>query len=224
LDHLPQVGGGFGSSTTSWRRIWIVYHKSKEDLDCLLQAEGRLASIHQRALVPDDYSNFINDALPLSNGHQGLIAPPTWSGRPGHWKGTSPPRYPAQPTFLRLQLGRAGPGIGRVRVLQATRLSPPFCASNLIEWAQALEGQVSSKLPGSAHLSTTPTQSGGPRHCKGMSPPSYPAQPTFLRFQLGRAGSGIGRAQSPPIYPVSPPFCVFNLVGQARVSEGHRVL
>jgi hypothetical protein len=224
LDHLPQVGGGFGSSTTSWRRIWIVYHKSKEDLDCLLQAEGRLASIHQRALVPDDYSNFINDALPLSNGHQGLIAPPTWSGRPGHWKGTSPPRYPAQPTFLRLQLGRAGPGIGRARVLQATRLSPPFCASilverarhwkgtsspshpaqppscasNLIERARALEGHESFKVPGSAHISAF--------------------------FQLGQAGSGIGWAQSPPSYPMPAHFVCStnpnNLSGLEPFQEG----
>jgi hypothetical protein len=45
LDHLPQVGGGFGSSTISRRRIWIVYHKSKEDLDCLPQVRGGLATV-----------------------------------------------------------------------------------------------------------------------------------------------------------------------------------
>jgi hypothetical protein len=28
LDHLPQVGGVFGSSMTSWRRIWIINYKS----------------------------------------------------------------------------------------------------------------------------------------------------------------------------------------------------
>jgi hypothetical protein len=101
-----------------------------------------------------------------------LSTPPTWSGEPEHWKGTSPPRYPAQPTFLRLQLGR------RARVLKE---------------------HESSKLPGSAHLSapTLGRGGGGGRHWKGTSPPSYPAQPTF---------------------------CIFNLVRQARVSEGHRVL
>jgi hypothetical protein len=31
LDRLRQVRGGFGSSTTSRRRIWIVYYKSEED-------------------------------------------------------------------------------------------------------------------------------------------------------------------------------------------------
>jgi hypothetical protein len=40
FDRLPQVEGGFGSSTTSRRRIWIVYHKSEEDLDRLLQVGG----------------------------------------------------------------------------------------------------------------------------------------------------------------------------------------
>jgi hypothetical protein len=35
LNRLPQVRGGFGSSTTSRRRTWIVYHKSEEDLDRL---------------------------------------------------------------------------------------------------------------------------------------------------------------------------------------------
>jgi hypothetical protein len=121
-------------------------------------------------------------------------------------KSSSAPSYPAQPTFLRFQLGRAVPSIGRARVLQATRLSPPFCASNLVGWAQALEGHESSKLPGSAHLSAFSTRSGGPGHWKGMSPPSYPAQPTFVHFQLGRAGSGIGWAWSPPSYPIPAYF------------------
>jgi hypothetical protein len=31
LDHLRQVGGEFGSPTTSRRRIWIVYYKSEKD-------------------------------------------------------------------------------------------------------------------------------------------------------------------------------------------------
>jgi hypothetical protein len=64
LDRLQQVGGGFGSSTTSRRRIWIVYYKSGENLDRLLQVGEGLASIHRRAPVPADYSDFINDAIP----------------------------------------------------------------------------------------------------------------------------------------------------------------
>jgi hypothetical protein len=109
-------------------------------LDRQLQVGGGLASIHQRAPVPADYSDFINDALPLSNGHWGLLVPPTWSGGPGHWNGTSPPSYLAQPTFLRFQLRRAGPSIGRARLLQATRLSAPFCIFNLVGQARVSEG------------------------------------------------------------------------------------
>jgi hypothetical protein len=131
LDSLRQVRGGFGSSTTSQKRIWIAYYKSEEDLDRLLQVKEGLANIHRRALDPADYSDFINKAILLPNGHHGLMVPPSWSGRPGHWKGMSPPSYPAQPTFLCLHLVWAGSGIGRARVLKATHLSPPFCAINL---------------------------------------------------------------------------------------------
>jgi hypothetical protein len=192
-------------------------------LDCLLQVGGGLASINRRALVPADYSDFINDALPLLNGHRGLMAPPTWSGGPGHWKGTSPPSYSAHSTFLRIQFSQAGPGIGRTRVPQATRLSPPFyvsnlvrraralegyepckprlsppfCASNLVRWAQALEGHESCKLPCSAHLSTHPIWSGGP---------------------------SIGRTRFLQATRLSPPFCASNLVERARASDGHGVL
>jgi hypothetical protein len=52
LDHLPQVGGGFGSSTTSRRRICIVYHKSEEDLDRLRQVgAGFVSSITSRRRI-----------------------------------------------------------------------------------------------------------------------------------------------------------------------------
>jgi hypothetical protein len=173
LDRLPQVGGGFGSSTTSQRRT--SQHPSKGSR-------------------PANYLDLMNDALPLSNSHRGLVAPPSWSGGPEHWKGTSPPSYPTQLTFLRLQLCWTGPGIGRARVLQATRFSPPFCASNLVGWARVLEGHESSKLPGLSYLSAPPSWSGGPGHWKGTSPSSYPVQPIFLCLQLGRVGTGIGRA------------------------------
>jgi hypothetical protein len=92
--HILLVGGEFGSSTTSRRRIWIVYHESEEDLDNLPQVRGGLAAIHRWVPVSADYSDFINDALPLSNGHQGLMAPPTWSGGPGHRKGTESSKLP----------------------------------------------------------------------------------------------------------------------------------
>jgi hypothetical protein len=96
---LPQLKGGFGSPTTSWRRIWIVYDKLEEDLDRLLQAGGEVASIHQRAPRPRRL---------LWLHQRCLFVPPSWSGGSGHWKGMSPPSYPAQPTFLRLHLDRAG--------------------------------------------------------------------------------------------------------------------
>jgi hypothetical protein len=119
---------------------------------------------------------------------------------------TSPPNYPAQPTFLHLNLGRRGQGIGRAQVLQATRLSPPFFDYNLVGRALVSEGHESSKLSGSAHLSSTTTWSGGPGYRKGTSPLSYPAQPTFLYFQPSRAGSGIGRARVFQATRLSPTF------------------
>jgi hypothetical protein len=72
LDRLQQVGGGFGSTTTSRRRIWIIYYKSDEDLDHLLQVGEGLASIYRRAPVPADYSDFINDAIPVTFRYLGL--------------------------------------------------------------------------------------------------------------------------------------------------------
>jgi hypothetical protein len=149
------------------------------------------------------------------------MAPPTWSTGSRHWKGTSPPSYPAQPTFLRIEFGQAGPGIGRARVLQATWLSPPFCASNFVGRARALEGHESSKLPGTPLLSAHPIFLGRLEHWKGTSPPSYPAQPTFLRFQLGQTGLGIGRARVLQATRLSPPFCASNFVKRARALEGH---
>jgi hypothetical protein len=43
---------------------------------------------------------------------------------------------------------------------------------------------------------------------RARSPPSYQAQPAFLRLQLGWAGSGIGLTQSPPSYPIPAHFSV----------------
>jgi hypothetical protein len=124
LDRLRQVGGGFGSSTTSQRRIWIIYDKSEEDLDRLLQVGGGLdrllqvggglATIYRRASVSVDYSNFNDDASPLASDHQGLRAPSTWLGGLGYWKGTESSKLPD--------------------------LSPPSCAINLVGRAQVSEG------------------------------------------------------------------------------------
>jgi hypothetical protein len=73
LDRLLQVGGGFGLSMISRRRIWITCYKSEEDLDRLLQVGEGLASIHRRAPIPVDYSDHINNAIPLSISHRGLM-------------------------------------------------------------------------------------------------------------------------------------------------------
>jgi hypothetical protein len=95
LDRLRNVGEGFGSSTTSRRRIGIAYYKSEEDSDRLLQVGEGLANIHRKVPISPDYSDFINNA----------------------------------------NLGRGAPGIGRAQILQATRLSPPFFAYDLVGWA-----------------------------------------------------------------------------------------
>jgi hypothetical protein len=100
LDRLLQVRGGFGSSTTSWRMIWIVYYKSELDLHHLPQVGGVLATVHQRAPVPTDYSDFINNTLTLSNGHQGLRAPPTWLGGLRNRTGTESSKLPSSAHFF----------------------------------------------------------------------------------------------------------------------------
>jgi hypothetical protein len=169
LDRPLQVRGGLSS-----------IHRRAPPFPRLLGLHQRCTTLIKRPPRPDGASILVGRAQALEvhessklPGSAHLSAAPTWLGGPGHWKGMSPPNYPAQPTFLCLQLGRAGPGIGRAQVLQATRLS---------------------------HLSAFLTRLGGPGHWKGMSPPRYLAQPTSLHFQLGRAGSGIRWAQSLPSY------------------------
>jgi hypothetical protein len=116
-------------------RSEVLYHKSfsesEEDLDRLPQVGGGLATVHRRAPVFADYSDFINDAPPLSNGHQGLRAPPTWSGGPGHRKGKESSKLPGSAHLFALPTWSSGPG----------------------HW----KGTESSKLPGSAHLSALST-------------------------------------------------------------------
>jgi hypothetical protein len=121
-------------------RSEVMYHnsfsESEEDLDRLPQVGGGLATVHRRAPLSIDYSDFINDASPLSDDHQGLRAPSTWSGGLEHRKGTEFSKLldlssplcafnlvgrawiseghgvlqatQPQPTLLCLQLGRAG--------------------------------------------------------------------------------------------------------------------
>jgi hypothetical protein len=109
LDHLPQVGGGFGSSTTV--------------------GEG-LATVYRRAPVSADYLDFINYALPLLNGHQGLRVPPTWSSGLGHRKGTKSSKLPGSAHFvLSTWSGRLGHQKGK-ESSKLPDLSPLFCAIN----------------------------------------------------------------------------------------------
>jgi hypothetical protein len=99
LDHLLQVGGVFGSSTTSQRRT--SQHPLKGS------RPRRLLRLHQQCHTftkqpsrPDGASILVGWARALE-GHESLklpssahlFAPPSWSGGPGHWKGTSPPSY-----------------------------------------------------------------------------------------------------------------------------------
>jgi hypothetical protein len=58
--------------------MWIVYYKSEEDSDRLLQVGEGPASIYRMVPVPADYLAFINNAIPLPNGHHGLMAPQSW--------------------------------------------------------------------------------------------------------------------------------------------------
>jgi hypothetical protein len=151
-------------------RSKVSYHnslsESEEDLDHLLQVGGGLATVYRRAIVSVDYSDFNDDASPLSSSHQGLRAPSTWSDRLGYRNGMESSKLPdlsppsctinlvgrarvleghsvlqatrPQPTFLRHHLGRVGSGIGRAR-------SPP-------------------SYPTSAHLPMPSAWSGGLEH------------------------------------------------------------
>jgi hypothetical protein len=101
---LPQPEVLPTSPSMSWRRIWIIYNKSEEDLDRLPQVGGgfglsttswmRTSHVHQRAPISADYSDFIDNASPLSNSHQGLRAPSTWSGGLRHQKGKESTKLP----------------------------------------------------------------------------------------------------------------------------------
>jgi hypothetical protein len=75
---LNRIPLGRSSSTTSWRRIWIVYYKLEEDLDHLLQIGEGPASIYRMVPIPANYSDFINNAIPLPNGHHDLMALESW--------------------------------------------------------------------------------------------------------------------------------------------------
>jgi hypothetical protein len=96
-------------------------------------------------------------------------------------------------------LGRAGQGIGRARVLQATRLSSPFLRLHL--------GRAGQGIGRAGVLQAT-----------RVSPP-------FLRLHLGRAGQGIGRAGVLQPTRLSPPFLRLHAglgIGRAQVLQATR--
>jgi hypothetical protein len=79
LDRLLQVKGGFGSSTSSWRRT--SQHPLKGS------CSPRLLGLHQQRHTFTKWP-------PRPDGTSILV------GRAGHRKGMSPPSYPAQSTLL----------------------------------------------------------------------------------------------------------------------------
>jgi hypothetical protein len=132
---LPQVEEGCGSSTTSQRSIWMVYDKSEEHLDRLLQVGGEFGS---------STSNRRRASQHLSNGFD-----------PRRLLGLHQQRH----TFTKRppRLDGASILVGRARASEEHKSSKlpdsahPFSALILVVRARASEGQDSSKLPGSAH-------------------------------------------------------------------------
>jgi hypothetical protein len=109
-------------------------------------------------------------------------------------------------------------------VLQATRLSPPFCVFNLVGRARALEGHESSKLPGSAYLSVFSTRSGGPGHWKGKESSKLPGSAHLSVFSTWSGGLGHRMGtESSKLPDPSPLFCATNpnnLSGLEPFQEG----
>jgi hypothetical protein len=56
----------------------MVYDKSEEDLDHLLQVGEGPASIYRMVPVPAEYTDFINNTIPSPNGHHGLMPSQYW--------------------------------------------------------------------------------------------------------------------------------------------------
>jgi hypothetical protein len=180
----------------------MSFRESEEDLDHLPQVGGGVATVHRRAPIPVDYSDFINDASPLSSGHQGLKAPSTWSGGLGHRKGTKSSKLPDLSHLFAPSIWSNG--LGHRKGTESSKLldfSPPFCTLNLVGRARASEGH-------------------------GVLQATRP-QPTFVRLQFGRASSGIGRAPSPQSYPTSaylsldPLFQTLGIWIQGLGAAGH---
>jgi hypothetical protein len=121
---LLLVGGGFGWSTTSWRRIWMVYHKLEEDLDHLLQVRGGFGSS--------------TTSRRRTSRHPSKGSRLRWLLRLHQWCTTRIKRPPGLDGASNLVgQARASEGHG---VLQATRRSPLFCAFNLVGRARASDG------------------------------------------------------------------------------------
>jgi hypothetical protein len=155
-------------------------------LDHLQKVEGGQATLHRRAPVFTDNSDFINDALPLSNSHQGLMAPPTWSGGPGHRKGTESSKLHGSAHLSALSTWLGGPGHRK--------------------------GTESSKLPSSTHLSALSTWSGRPRHRKSTESSKLPGSAHLSDLSTWSGGLGDRMGTEPSKLPdPSPLFCATNL-------------
>jgi hypothetical protein len=166
LDRLLQVGGGFGSSTLSWRRTsqhllngshprqLLGLHQQchtftkrppRPDDASILVGRARASDGHESSKLPDLAHPFSSLILVgwarASEGYESSKLPSSVHpfnalilvGRAKAWEGHESSKLPgsAHP-FLRLHPGRAGLGIGRTRVLQATWLSPPFFTYDLV--------------------------------------------------------------------------------------------
>jgi hypothetical protein len=100
-------------------------------LDRLPQIGGGLSTVYRRAPIFANNSDLINDAPPLSNGHKGLMVPPTWSGRPGHRKGTESSKLPGSTHLFALSTWSGG--LGHRMDTESSKLPDPnplFCAIN----------------------------------------------------------------------------------------------
>jgi hypothetical protein len=168
-------------------------------LDRLPQLEGGQATLHRRAPFPADYSDFINDATPLSNGHQGLMAPPTWSGEPRHQKGTEPSKLPGSAHLSALSTWSCGPGFRKGT--EPSELPSSAHLFALSTWSGGLGhrmGTESSKLPGSAHPSGLSTWSGGLGNRMGAVSSKLPSSshPSVFSTWSGGLGHWMGMESS----------------------------
>jgi hypothetical protein len=138
---LPQVGEGFGSSTTSRRSIWMVYDKSEENLDRLLQVGGGFGlSTSSRRSTNQHLSNGSHPRRLLELHQQRR----TFTKRPPRPDGAS----------ILVRRARVSEGHESSKLPGSAH---PFNTLILVGRARASEGHESSKLPGLAHLFVPPS-------------------------------------------------------------------